>query len=627
MKHLPLMALSFLAVIGMGCAIGHPAFAKDEQRPFPVPSKFKVSVYFDKNNYLLGENVLAHYRVENTGNTAFKMDTGKDYRGAPRAMRYQIKATGPDGSTCADPYPGAMSMGGIGPEYFELKPGEKYDEAVPIMRYCHIEKPGKYGISIAHDLGWNVGKQNTTQSSAEITLTMPSKDQAGRIIDNRYKSEHIILDFNSFNQSAYLPGLVKRVNRFLATNNRSKNFKKLKEEAHEALIGISSISSTEATATLLHLAGIKQQDIALGAASLLILRLPDPKGLDATAVNGFFWSAEICNEERLSRVVKAWNPRFIPPAQKLGRALLAKDDIKQLTLGAFMVEAVGTKADVKPLIAALDRAIIKTKGGEADQRNDTLGRLFGNATNFLRFYTSIPLTPRSDAEKALYLTALINDPTFRPAGWQPKYRALIKDGDPYIKDLSVSNMSKMKNLMPERSLSKLLHDPDPKVQCNTCLTITKEKDVSFRQPILGLIRMTKNCSVLSAARTAAAALGTNYDALEIIASRLDEKGGIKESSGDFPEMTVLGREFGVCVPLVYGCIDMTGTNGMNMMSTGKGDQQAKTKTAWLKLLKESEQFLRAGNKFKVGDQHLAKDLFPPGFRINLSNGNYWPKND
>src|SRR5687767_4029042 len=88
----------------------------------PVPAEFTVSLTADRTQYVLGENVLVHFRVENTGDKPFAVHHGGDYRGAPRQTRFIVRAT-PVGAAAAaagaggarnapDPYPIINHFGG-----------------------------------------------------------------------------------------------------------------------------------------------------------------------------------------------------------------------------------------------------------------------------------------------------------------------------------------------------------------------------------------------------------------------------------------------------------------------------------------------------------------------------------
>src|SRR5262249_15834343 len=73
--------------------------ARADDGPVPVPAGARVSLVLDKPQYFLGENILVHFCVENVGAEAFTVETGGDYRGASRHLRFPATAT----NTAANP--------------------------------------------------------------------------------------------------------------------------------------------------------------------------------------------------------------------------------------------------------------------------------------------------------------------------------------------------------------------------------------------------------------------------------------------------------------------------------------------------------------------------------------------
>ncbi len=81
----------------------HPAVAQKHSAPpvppenlivgkLQAPSHYKLSLNFDKPEYFLGENAIMHFCVQNTGDKPIAIDYGSDYRFAPRALRFKVKA-------------------------------------------------------------------------------------------------------------------------------------------------------------------------------------------------------------------------------------------------------------------------------------------------------------------------------------------------------------------------------------------------------------------------------------------------------------------------------------------------------------------------------------------------------
>src|SRR5262245_42329080 len=90
-----------------------------------VPKQARVTLSFDKEEYFLGENILAHFCVENTGQKRFHINLGGDYRRAPCPMRFWVMATDEKGQEVPDPNPAGFCMGGISSSP-RVEPGAKH---------------------------------------------------------------------------------------------------------------------------------------------------------------------------------------------------------------------------------------------------------------------------------------------------------------------------------------------------------------------------------------------------------------------------------------------------------------------------------------------------------------------
>src|SRR5436190_16087954 len=142
----------FMMLLLLGaCFLFGPRQPGEAEERRPVPRGARVRVELDRKQYFLGENVLLHFCVENTGGEPFKVEFGGDYRGSPRPLRFSVHAVDAQGKEVADPSPNPMCMGGLSYAK-ELKPGDKHFETLQLTRYRRFEKPGIYRLSVSHDL-------------------------------------------------------------------------------------------------------------------------------------------------------------------------------------------------------------------------------------------------------------------------------------------------------------------------------------------------------------------------------------------------------------------------------------------------------------------------------------------
>ncbi|HZY85109.1 MAG TPA: WD40 repeat domain-containing protein, partial [Gemmataceae bacterium] len=245
------------------------SLAWEKTRAVPVPEGARASLVLDKKEYFLGENVLAHFCVENAGQGMFYVETGGDYRGAARQLRFGVRATGADGKEVADPDPSGFCMGGISCSR-RLTPGAKFWASLPLMRYCRFEKPGTYRLRVSHDLGWHgEGPRKHPVAEATITFAMPNPEQARRVVEETYRlakdnggtsgeRQAPYADFTTLAYPVYLSLLAPRA---------------AKGDEH-ALVALEHMPTPEATEALLRLLDHKDAKVARRALQAINLRLP-----------------------------------------------------------------------------------------------------------------------------------------------------------------------------------------------------------------------------------------------------------------------------------------------------------------------------------------------------------------
>src|ERR1700724_2756549 len=70
-----------------------------------VAGPARLTLAVDRAEFVLGENVLVHYCLENVGAEPFLIDVGSDYRFVSRHLRFHVVVTTADSSVVADPDP------------------------------------------------------------------------------------------------------------------------------------------------------------------------------------------------------------------------------------------------------------------------------------------------------------------------------------------------------------------------------------------------------------------------------------------------------------------------------------------------------------------------------------------
>jgi hypothetical protein len=103
-----------------------------------------------KQNYFLGEAIMATFTVTNKADTSMRFPTGGDYSYSGRHGRYSIRAVDEQGQAVPDPVPNPGG-GGIGGDTL-VEPGATYTEDMLVNQWCAFSKPGKYRITLKRTL-------------------------------------------------------------------------------------------------------------------------------------------------------------------------------------------------------------------------------------------------------------------------------------------------------------------------------------------------------------------------------------------------------------------------------------------------------------------------------------------
>jgi len=569
----------------------------------PTPSKdVKVVLVFDQHSYFLGENILAHYELINTGKTPVVISMVGDYRGAPRALRFKVIATSADGRVVEDPYPQVTCMGGMGGNP-TVEPGKTWWESLQLLQYCDFTRPGTYTVHVYHDLGWDPepnelknalpqGAHLAPIAEGKLTLVMPTPAQAREVLRRMQKlppdnggtwgeRRKPFADYTVLRQPVYLPLLLPAAER----------------GEKQALDGIASISTPEATRALIRLAGSKHAEIADAALEDLLQRLPSSERS---------WDEQ--TRRRLSQ--RAWRAEMAPAVRTLGWQLLAADDRPHLIHGAAILRSLGTKDDLPRFLQVFDRVLTAMKDDPVEQQaylrpENACDWLLATGEMLLKRGAAPPATPHTPAEAALFISAVHQRADFRPAGWQQATEKMLQHPIPFIRATTVQRLPLPLEAPFIPLVAHLLHDASPYVQGEACNLAMKAKAPEFGEDLLAVLRTAHNKWVLDAARYAADACGVTTDRwLEVCITRLDEPAVTEEM-----------------FELLLGIITTeNGTGGAEITPA----TAATLKQRWQAFLATHRAEIRAGKHYPIAQPPLTADLFPPGYRFYLRGGGQWP---
>jgi len=606
MRLLAILSLLFLALIP--CAL--PVRADDEsmwagRATQPVPRGAKVTLEFDRPNYFLGENVLMHFVLQNTGDTPFEASWGGDYRGASRHLRFKVTATGEAGQAAEDPDPSPMCMGGLGGPK-TLKPGENFTTSLPLMRYCDIVKPGVYTIRATHDFGWKEGKRKRPVGQTKITFRMPNAEQAERIVSemaklpdwpNKFwgKRSPPYADFRCLRHPVYLDILANRIRRHKDTR---------------AFAGLGRIPTVKATETLIQLAGDPDTALALKAADTLNNRLPCPESHYIPSQLTSSDEPELSIRGRL--VERAWDENLVTDVRALAAKLLASEDLPTVAAGAFMITSIGTKEDASAVLAAIKKARNPTFRNRTEPKDNILDmpqpiRELLRAMDTLRTRGySLGEHVSGDAEILLYFHVLRDDPSPRPKRYRQFLDAFGTSSWFPIREAAVRSIPKP--IPPEYRdfVLERLEDKDLGVCRVACAAAGMSGDSRFLRPLLDLIATEQHEWLLREASNAAQTLGAGFDLLSVWADRLAE-----------------ARLYPLALDALQTVLEVP-TGGYSGRTDLSRAERLELRKAWKEFLALHADEIRTGRRFNLSDPAVTPALVGRARSWRLPDGTSWP---
>jgi hypothetical protein len=585
--------------------------------PPPAPADFRVSVTSDRAEYVLGENVLVHFRIENTGKNPFTIEHGGDYRGAPRHTRFIVTATPTDavatgGKDAPDPYPVIHHFGGLGGEQV-LKPGERFEQSLPLMHYVHIPAApaGEYVIRVSHDLGWQASV-NGIGATAEtrIRFTMPDDAAAKQVVEQMQalpprnaafgKREPEYADLSVLRYAIYLPMLEQRLSYDTGVDERRR-------AGRQALSAIERMPEPAAVKTLLRLADGKTGPAAGRIAQALSHHLPG-------AASDKAWAPA----ERFPADF-SWRGQFAGDVRKLAARLLEMDGSPEnVAWGGALLKHVGRADDLAVVVAALDR-IIPTlattpyNDGIFSKPRNTMASLQAAVRDLITRGAKPTADPKTPGEIVAYLTTFPADAPAaaaaaaaglgeRVAGWSSHPVA-------YVRELSLNVAPlPLPDALRDR-LPALVEDDDVNVRVAASRLAQRAKEKSCGAAVLRRVKAAQTTWELDQQSTVTADLGIEVDAWHVMADRLDE--------GD-------KKRFFLFLRHLCGVAKHSGGFGWHDDGATPAEM-TRVQARWQAFLKEHDAELRAGKRFKPGDGRFTADLFPPQFNLSTPQGEWPPR--
>jgi hypothetical protein len=336
-------------LLGVAVALTTVAQAEDfpRSKSGELPAALKFSLVGDRTSYFLGECILLHYRIANTGSIVQTISVGGDYRGSTRPDRFKVTAVSTAGTLVADPTPLMQNFGGGMMPGGAIKPGGEWFERVTVQAYCRFDAPGIYTIRAFHDLGFGPPRTNDPRSVAvTIELAAPTESEARAILLEAEKATpyggptwgqkgEARLDYHCIRWPTFLRPLEEMA----------------QQGSAPAIEGIASIRTLDATRALVGLLKQTNTAFAARAAQLLEVRLPHPES-DLKGPWG--------DRRRQFIIENAWDESLSLPARNYCIWMLKGSHRSDLLTAASLLRLIGTKREIPFLQQALEVAVAQT---------------------------------------------------------------------------------------------------------------------------------------------------------------------------------------------------------------------------------------------------------------------------
>lgn len=567
----------------------------------PVPDGAKVTLEIDRCEYFLGEEVWIHFVLENTSKEPFEASFGHDYRGSDRQLRFKVTATDENGQVAEAPYTSAHDMGGLGGPRV-LKPGEKFNQSLALMRYCRIEKPGNYTIRITHDFGWKESERKRPVGETKITFRMPSPDEAEQICrmlaaleDEPNSMKEDRPDFRCLRFPVYIDVLADMA----------------RKGDKRAIEGLRYIPTIEASQSLIKLAGEPDKEVALQSAKVLYERVPIPEAQYTRNLPGSTEPPKLTIRGQL--VERAWDDSLIPEVRGVATKLLASEDLPTIASGALLIVSVGTLEDATSVLNAIikSRESINNPREKPDdnildlpqpvrellramdtlyKRGYSVDEVFIGEGEILSYFHFLNGTPSPRSERWLdHLT------TFGASGWYP---------------IRVEALRSIPKPMPAECrdyVKERLEDQDLGVCREACNVAGESGRSEFISPLLEIVAAERHEWLLREASQAAQKLGAGYDLYVTWADRLHEAG-----------------IYNLALDSLQSILDIQ-SGSYSGRTDLKREARLKLRDTWKKFLLQHSEEIRSGKRFKVTDPAVTPALAGDARIWRLPDGTSWPE--
>lgn len=565
----------------------------EEKTKFSNPAEYKdykLVLLPGKDEYYLGENILIHYCLINTGKHKLTVSYGGDYRGSWRALRYKTLALTATGDTVPDPYPEELCFGGLGGDY-EIASRDTFLHTLPLNDYVRITQPGTYTLYVMHDLGWS-DKSAVPVGKITLEIKMPDEKKAEALVEEMckpvsrdwsyHKMRNAYPEFRTIRSEIYLEALKK----------------KTKAGCPDAYTGIGSIPTVDATRFLLDELQDADTSNTLLLSSLLIDRLPIPEPKS-------FWTN---NADRNWKIKNGWKYEFTAEVEKIALSMLKMPGKAERLNATYILECVATVNSLKSIMDMMTQELELSKNFSPDENlypapASVLGNLINTALTILKTSKSTPTTKNTTGEALLYILKMHVDDDWRPGKCYPDYAALISHPLPAMRHAALIYLKLNIEDEIKAALRQACYHEDVTTRNLAMEVLSENKCDGFQDEILWNLETGENEWLLRSAFNAACKNDLRFDAMQQLVLRLNEEEVMEE---------------------VMHLLAQIVEEGSGSFSGPTLEETELLQDNWTIFLSENEEGIRSGRIFHVRDRVIFPALFPAGYEWYLNDGSHWP---
>jgi WD domain, G-beta repeat len=576
-------------------------YVRDADRSRDVPVGAKVTLKTSKARYIFGEEIFVDFELNNVGRRPFRFETGGDYRGAPRHMRFHVEAIHADGEAMPDPhcppiYFGGLSWGG------EVVPGAKHTERLDLLAYRRLERPGRYRIRASHDFGWEGNAWKGTKrphpvGETTIEIVEPTPAEAKALVEQvddaqanaKKKNPNVttISAYRRLTHPIYVPLMAERA----------------RAGSRGALEALGQMPNPEATKVLIELLDSPDPKFVADVEQELYYRLPDPEVEGKVHRRNFFDSDD--SDPRKYLRDKSWRPEFAVAVRAHARRCLAREDDANLYRGAFMLGCVGTVDDLPAVLAGFDVAIVAAQGKPLPEEHyprppHVCAELRRAVEMMVDRGAEVPAAPRTPGEKLLFAEAISRRDDFRPKDWERTFVGILRDRFDYVREAATQCVPEWCPAPIREVVPELLRDRHIDVRIAALHLAERLPQPEWKPAVIEAFDRAYESWLLRAADGALYQHCSRVERIEVHIAKMGDP---------TPKMA------NEAVEMLTGIFHDArgGSNGINLNTTGKREA---CQEAWRKFVAANREKLEKRRPFSLYDDVPKEALFP-GYTFSM----------